>query len=166
MFTGLIALLCGAVASPLTTVPALDLSRYAGAWYEIARFDNRFERGCAGVTALYTLRDDGRVDVLNRCHKGGVDGPEREAHGLARLPDARFPGRLEVSFFRPFWGDYQVIALDPDYQWAVVGSPDRAFLWVLARDAMVREDTYAPGLQAASAQGFDLSRLQRTPQGR
>jgi apolipoprotein D and lipocalin family protein len=144
---------------PLQTVPELDLDRYEGTWYEIARLPNRFEKGCEGVTATYAVREDGKVDVTNRCRRDGPDGREKVARGVARRPDPAVPGVLQVSFFGPFWGDYQVIALEPEYRWAVVGSPDRKYLWVLARSpSMVAADRQA-ALSAASAQGFDTKAL-------
>ncbi len=157
-------LACAHAESPLATVPALDLERYAGTWYEISRFENRFEKGCEGVTATYGLRDDGKVDVTNVCRKGSPDGEEKSSTGIARRPDPAVPGVLEVSFFRPFWGDYQVIALDPEYGWSVVGTPDREYLWVLSRTPSLPDDVYAGALAAAEAQGFPTDQLRPTRQ--
>ena len=158
-------LACARAADPaLVTVPELDLERYAGTWYEISRFENRFEKGCEAVTATYALRDDGKVGVTNVCRKGAVDGEEKSSTGLARRPDPAVPGALEVSFFRPFWGDYQVIALGPDYGWSVVGTPDREYLWVLSRTPALPDDVYATALAAAEAQGFATSQLRPTQQ--
>ena len=145
--------------TPLATVPELDLERYQGTWYEIARFENRFERGCEGVTATYAVRDDGRVSVTNRCQE---DGRVRVSKGIARRPDPSTPGVLEVSFFRPFWGDYQVIALDEGYRWSVVGTPERHDLWLLSRDPVLSPDDREEALAAAERQGFDTAALRTT----
>ena len=113
----------------MTTVDAVDLDRYVGLWHEIARIPNRFQKQCArGTTAEYTLRGDGRIRVVNRCVKG--DGGTDEAEGVAKVVAGANNSKLKVSFvsflgWRPFWGDYWVIGLDEDYQWAVIGTPDR-----------------------------------------
>ena len=114
---------------PLRTVAHVDLSRYLGTWCEIASFPQRFQRGCTATTAIYTPRDDGKIDVLNRCRKDALDGPEKSAHGPARVDHAT-NAKLEVSFFRPFWGDYWIIDLADDYSYAVVGHPGRDYLWI------------------------------------
>ena len=121
------------VLPPLQTVPRVELDRYVGTWYEIASFPQSFQRGCTGTTATYSLRDDGQVDVVNRCRKGALDGPEEVARGRARVVDATTGAKLEVSFFRPFWGDYWIVDLGADYEYAVVGHPGRDYLWILSR---------------------------------
>jgi apolipoprotein D and lipocalin family protein len=157
---------------PLRVVPSLDLPRYAGLWYEVARLPNRFEEKCAGdVTAEYTLKENGRLKVVNRCRR--KDGKMTEAAGEARRADRDGPNsRLEVRFapsflsFLPFvWGDYQVIELAPDYTYAVVGAPDRKYLWVLSRNPRLDEATYLRLLEAARSQGFDVSGMIRTRHG-
>jgi apolipoprotein D and lipocalin family protein len=121
----------------VTAVEFVDLDRYVGLWYEVARIPNRFQDHCArGTTAHYTLLEDGRIEVVNRCQK--TDGKTDEAKGIARIEDTVSNAKLKVSFvsflgWRPFWGDYWVIGLDPDYRWAVVGTPDRKYGWILAR---------------------------------
>ena len=156
---------------PLRVVPAVDLDKYAGLWYEVARLPNRFEEKCTGeVTANYERIEDGRLKVVNSCRKS--DGKMTKAEGVARLADKNGPNsRLEVRFapsflsFLPFvWGDYQIIELAEDYSYAVVGSPDRKYLWILSRTAQIDEDTYGRLTQAAAAQGFDVSKLIRTKQ--
>ncbi len=156
---------------PLRVVPSVDLPRYAGLWYEVARLPNRFEEKCAGdVTAEYTLLRGDRLKVVNRCRK--TDGRMTEAEGVARLASKRGPNsRLKVRFapsflsFLPFvWGDYQIIDLAPDYSYAVVGEPGRKYLWVLSRTPRMDEETYAAAVERAAAQGFDVSRLMRTEQ--
>jgi apolipoprotein D and lipocalin family protein len=147
---------------PLETVETVDLERYMGLWHEQASFPQRFQEGCTATTATYTLRDDGQVDVLNQCHKGSPEGPLDTAEGRARLPDLQQPAKLEVSFFRPFWGDYWVIDLGPDYEYAVVGHPSRDYLWVLSREPVLEAGVYQGVLERLRAKGYPLERLERT----
>jgi apolipoprotein D and lipocalin family protein len=149
---------------PLQTVAHVDLSRYLGTWYEIANFPQSFQRGCTATTATYTLRADGDIDVLNRCRKGSVDGEEKSALGRARVVDRATNAKLEVSFFRPFWGDYWIIDLSDDYSYAVVGHPGRDYLWILARTPTMTEATYQSVVTRLQAQGYETSRLERTLQ--
>jgi apolipoprotein D and lipocalin family protein len=149
---------------PLQTVAGVDLRRYTGTWYEIASFPQSFQRGCTATTATYTLRPDGQIDVANRCRLGSLTGEEKDAEGRARPADPTSSAKLEVSFFRPFWGAYWVIDLAPDYSFAVVGHPSRDYLWILARAPVMAPDTYAGILQRLQAQGYELDRLQRTLQ--
>lgn len=157
-------------ADPVRTVPAVDLARYAGDWFEIARFPNRFQRACTGdVRATYTRRADGRIDVVNRCRQ--EDGRGTEAHGVARVTDPATSARLKVRFapgwlsFLPFvWGDYWILGLADDYSWAVVGSPNRKYLWILSRTPVLDSARYGAALAAARANGFDVARLVLTPQ--
>ena len=157
---------------PLRVVPSVDLPRYAGVWYEVARLPNRFEEKCAGdVTAEYALKGADRLKVVNRCRR--QDGTVTEAVGEAKLADKKGPNsRLKVRFAPAFlsflpmvWGNYQVIELAPDYSYAVVGDPSRKYLWVLSRTPQLDEATYRRLTEAARAQGFDVSRLIRTKQG-
>ncbi len=157
---------------PLRVVPTVDLPRYMGLWYEVARLPNRFEEKCAGdVTAEYTLNGADRLKVVNRCRKR--DGKMTEAVGDAKLADRKGPNsRLKVRFapgflsFLPFvWGDYQIIELAPDYSYAVVGDPSRKYLWLLSRNPQMDEATYLRLTETARSQGFDVSKLIRTKQG-
>jgi lipocalin/uncharacterized protein YbjT (DUF2867 family)/ligand-binding SRPBCC domain-containing protein len=156
-------------APPLRTVPSVDLNRYAGDWFEIARFPNRFQRQCVGdVRATYARRPDGRVVVVNRCRT--TDG-QTEARGIARVVDDRSFARLKVRFapawlsFLPLvWGDYWIIGLAPDYSWAVVGDPGREYLWILARTPRLDGARGAAARAAARNNGFDVTRLVPTPQ--
>jgi len=156
-------------APPVRTVPSVDLNRYAGDWFEIARFPNRFQRGCLGdVRATYARRPDGRVEVVNRCRT--TDG-ETEARGIARVVDDQSFARLKVRFapawlsFLPLvWGDYWIIGLAPDYSWAVVGDPGREYLWILARMPRLDAESMAAARTAALDNGFDVRRLVQTPQ--
>lgn len=149
---------------PLQTVAHVELSRYLGTWYEIANFPQSFQRGCTATTATYTLRADGEIDVLNRCRKGSIDGQEKSALGRARVVDRATNAKLEVSFFRPFWGDYWIIDLSDDYSYAVVGHPGRDYLWILARNPTMAEATYQRIVTRVQAQGYQTSRLVRTLQ--
>jgi apolipoprotein D and lipocalin family protein len=149
---------------PLQTVSRVDLTRYLGTWYEIASFPAWFQRDCTGTTATYGLRDDGRIDVLNRCRKHTLDGPEDVSHGQARVVDRASNAKLEVSFFRPFWGPYWIIVLDPEYRYAVVGHPSRDYLWILARTPTLPEAVYAELVERVREMGYDVARLRRTVQ--
>jgi apolipoprotein D and lipocalin family protein len=168
----LMALLVMAVAAvaqetrPLTLVEHVDLSRYAGTWYEIARLPNEFQEKCTGdVTATYTPREDGEIEVVNRCRT--TDGKVDEAQGVARpVNDEQGNAALEVrfapailSFLPNVWGDYRIIGLDHAYRWAVVGEPKREHLWILERAA----EAYNRALAVAKANGFDVSNLEKTP---
>jgi apolipoprotein D and lipocalin family protein len=115
----------------LRTVSRVELRQYVGTWYDIASFPQRFQRGCTDTTATYTIRADGEIDVLNRCRKGSLDGKEESAQGRARVVDRSTNAKLKVSFFRPFWGDYWIIDLGANYEYAVVGHPSRDYLWIL-----------------------------------
>ncbi|MCB4361592.1 lipocalin family protein [Quatrionicoccus australiensis] len=159
------ALLSGAAqadAPPVRSVTQIDLNRYVGKWYEIAAFPMYFQRNCiADTTAEYTLRPDGELTVDNRCRtESGVD----QAIGRAWAVDAAGAGQLKVSFFWPFRSDYWVIGLDPDYRWAVVGNPNRKYLWILSRTPQLPAAELERARQAASAQGYDLDLLKTTRQ--
>lgn len=148
---------------PVTTVPKVDLARYMGTWHEIARYPNRFQAGCAGSSAEYRLSPDGkRVEVVNRCTAEGSGGRTRSVRGTARVADPATNAKLEVSFFRPFYGDYWILALGPEYEYAVVGTPDRKYLWFLARTPTVSREVYDRLVGEAVRQGFDPSRIART----
>lgn len=154
----------GAGAPPLETVARVDLDRYLGTWYEIASYPQRFQRGCTATTANYTLGADGEIVVVNQCRKGSLDGELDRARGRARVVDPETNARLEVSFFRPFWGDYWIIDLDEAYEWAVVGHPSRNYLWVLSRTRQMDPEVYAGILARLENQHYDTSRLVKTLQ--
>jgi apolipoprotein D and lipocalin family protein len=153
----------GADPAPVQPVAEVDLVRYSGKWYEIASFPMFFQRQCVGdTTAEYTLRQDGDVDVRNRCRtKDGFD----EATARAWAVEGSGNARLKVQFFWPFRGDYWVIGLDPQYRWAVVGHPERKYLWILARTPKLSAAELEAALGVAGAQGFELGRLRYTVQG-
>jgi apolipoprotein D and lipocalin family protein len=168
MIPALLVLLAVAQSTPVKTVAAVNLDRYLGEWHEIARFPNWFQKKCtADVRATYTRRPDGRIAVVNRCRQ--QDGSTSEAQGVARIEDARSNAKLKVRFapaalsWLPFvWGDYWIIGLADDYSWAVVGSPNREYLWVLARSPELDAERYATATRIAADNGFDISRLART----
>jgi apolipoprotein D and lipocalin family protein len=154
----------------MTPVATLDLQRYSGVWYEIARLPFRFQEKCAhSVVVRYTVRDDGRLGVVNECVE--KDGRVSRASGVARLADPKGPpSRLKVRFAPAFlsflpavWGDYWVIDLAPDYSYAVVGEPKRRYLWILSRTPRMPEPLYAEILGRA-ARFYDVSRVLRTEQ--
>ena len=147
---------------PLVAVAEVDLQRYAGTWYEIASYPQRFQKGCHGTTATYTLNADGTIAVLNACNKDAPDGPKVSAEGRARVPDPTKPGQLEVSFFGPFWGDYWVIDLDNDYRYAVVGQPSRDYLWILSRTPQIDAAVYEQILDRLTANHYPLEPLNKT----
>lgn len=148
---------------PPATVASVDLARYAGTWHEIARFPNSFQdgrgRACTDTTATYTARPDGTVGVVNRCRD--ARGEEVVATASAYAVEGSGNAKLRVTFFWPFYGDYWVIGLDPDYRWAVVGAPGRNYLWVLSRTPTMSEADYAAAVAIARGQGFAVERLVR-----
>lgn len=151
----LLALL--AASGDLQVVPKVDLNRYQGRWYEIARLPNRFERKCVSdVTATYSLKPDGKVRVVNECRE--ADGGRNVADGTAKVRDKNGPNsRLRVTFFWPFYGDYQIMQLDPEYRWVLVGTPDRKYLWILSRTPKLEKPVIDRLLGAAKTQGFNVS---------
>jgi apolipoprotein D and lipocalin family protein len=150
------------------TVPQVDLQRYAGLWYEIAKIPNRFQKKCAGhTTAEYTLRDDNKIKVVNRCVK--EDGSVEKIEGIAKVVDKVSQARLKVSFFRPlgislFWGDYWIIGLGQDYEYAIVGTPNRKYGWILSRKPQLSKDKLEDIFQQLREQGYRPEDFQMTPQ--
>lgn len=138
---------------PLQTVAQVDLNRYLGLWYEIGRYPNSFQKDCLGSTAMYTARPDGKIDVLNSC-RDAQDGSLREAEGRAWVIDNTGNARLKVSFFWPFRGDYWIIDLGREYEYAVVGTPNRRYLWILSRTQEMHSDILEKILQNVEKQGF------------
>jgi apolipoprotein D and lipocalin family protein len=157
-------------AQPLPTVSAIDLSRYLGGWYEIAKFPNWFQKQCVGNTrAEYSLRSDGSLQVVNRCKL--ASGQMDEAVGAARQIGNASSPKLQVRFAPQWlsiipavWGDYWVIALDDNYQWAAVSEPGRAYLWILSRTPRMDAQTYANLLLRLASLGLDVQKLELTPQ--
>lgn len=137
-----------------STVKSVDLNRYLGSWYEIAKYDHYFERDLDYAMARYTLRDDGKIDVLNT---GIKDGRAKDAKGIAKTTDV--PGLLRVSFFGPFFGDYRIMMLDEDYQYVLVGGSTDKYLWILARTPQLDDATLSLILAEADQRGYDTSKL-------
>jgi len=140
-----------------STVKELNLQRYLGTWYEIARFDHRFERGLVGVTATYSIRDDGKIKVLNQGYENTLDGKLSVAEGKAKLTDE--PGKLKVSFFWIFYADYYILDLDENYQWALIGSSSDKYLWILSRTPKLEDNVKNLILHKAAKRGYDMSKL-------
>lgn len=150
---------CVGVPDGVQPVNGFELDRYLGKWYEIARLDHSFERGLSNVTAEYGLREDGGVRVVNRGFKS-ADGEWDEADGKAYFVDEPTVGMLKVSFFGPFYGAYNVIALDKqDYQWSMIAGPNRDYLWILSRKPHLEKEIYDELLARAASLGFDTSAL-------
>lgn len=148
-----------------TVVKELDHNKYLGKWYEIARYDHSFERGLIGVTANYSWRDDGKIRVVNSGYKNSFDGKFSQAVGKAKIPDPENePAKLKVSFFLFFYGDYFVMELDKDYQWAVIGSSSDKYLWILSRNPQMEKEMYAELLNRLTKRGYDVSSLIKVEQ--
>ena len=165
-FFGLVALLMmvpqgnGKLPDP-KVADSVDLERYAGRWYEVARFPNSFQKKCAGnVTAEYSLLADGKIRVVNRCQK--KSGKYTTATGKAKVVDKTTNAKLKVSFFWPFYGDYWILDVGPDYEYAVVSDRRRKYLWILNRTPQIDEALLQQLIAKVSAQGFDTSKLVRT----
>ena len=146
---------------PLETVPQVNLQRYLGRWYEIARYPNRFQKGCQESRADYSLRKDGEIEVLNSC-RDTDSGSIRQAQGRAWVVDTVSNAKLKVSFFWPFRGDYWIIELGTDYEYAVVGTPDRNYFWILSRSPQIPDELYDQILQRAQQQGFLPAKVVRS----
>jgi len=151
-------------SSVVETVSHVDLERYMGAWYEIARYPNSFQKGCVGSKATYTLLDDGKVSVLNECYDKSFSGKLRSAKGKAWVIDKKTNAKLKVSFFWPFAGDYWIIDLDDDYSYAVVGHPRRKYLWILSRTKEMDEDVYEAIVSRLRDKHYEVSGLIKTLQ--
>lgn len=153
--------------APVVEVDSVDISRYVGLWYEVAKIPNRFQDHCvSGTTAEYTLRKDGRLEVVNRCLED--DGSLDEAEGVAKIEDTVTNAKLKVSFvsflgWRPFWGDYWVIGLDEGYSWAIVGTPDRKYGWVLARTPELDEAAWAGIDSVLADNGYQKEAFEMSP---
>lgn len=149
---------------PLKVVSFVELDRYLGKWYEISSYPAWFAEDCTATTAEYTLLSDGKIQVLNRCRKGSLDGPPDESKGTAEIADTGTNAKLKVTFFWPFKGDYWIIDLDPDYRWAVVGEPSRKYLWILSRTPTMDEGLYQDIVSRLPEKGYDPSKLKRMKQ--
>jgi lipocalin len=147
-----------------TTVKELDLNRYLGTWYEIARFPHSFEKNLVGVTATYSLRDDGKIKVVNKGYKNTLDGELSVAEGKAKIPDKSQPGKLKVSFFWIFYADYFVLELDDNYQYVMIGSSSPKYFWILSRTPQIAPEVYEMLLEKARKRGYNLEKLEKVPQ--
>lgn len=141
--------------APLPTVKQVDLNRYLGRWYEIARYENTFEKGCSDISATYSFRDDGKIKVLNRCFR---DEEWDEAIGKAYAVDET-NSKLKVSFFGPFYGNYWIIMLGDQYEYAVIGEPSREYLWILAREPQLNQETQEAIFQKLPVLGYTTDKL-------
>jgi apolipoprotein D and lipocalin family protein len=158
-------------ASPVKAVTAVDLGKYAGTWYEIAKYPNKFQKNCVGnITATYTLKGADKLEVLNKCLK--KDGTVENAKADGKVEDKRTNAKLKVRFapgftsFLPFvWADYWVIDLADDYKYAVVATPDRDYFWILSREPEMKDALYQDILRRAEKQGFNPAKVVKTPQG-
>ena len=151
-------------SNPLSVVPYVDLNRYTGIWYEIARYPNSFQEGCVGSRATYALSDDGKLSVLNECYDKSLNGKIRSAKGKAWVVDKETNAKLRVSFFWPFAGDYWIIDLGNNYEYAVIGHPKRKYLWILSRTREMEGDVYEAILSRLREKQYDTSRLMKTLQ--
>jgi apolipoprotein D and lipocalin family protein len=141
----------------------VDLDRYTGRWYEFARYENRFEKGCESVTAEYAKRSDGLIAVTNRCRDGGVDGPLRVSEGRAKIEPDSANAKLKVSFFGPFYiGNYWVLDHADDYSWSIVGEPSGRYLWILTRAERPDPILRAELVKRVAALGYDTAMLRQT----
>lgn len=146
----------------LRVVSRVDLNRYMGKWYEIARLPNPFQKKCAAaVMATYTLLADGKVSVLNECLQSS--GKSKSAKGKAKVADSATNAKLRVTFFWPFYGDYWILELGADYEYAVIGEPKRRYCWILSRTPEMEESLYQELIGRIAKQGYDTSSFIRTP---
>ncbi len=155
-------------ASEPEIVDSVDLKRYQGVWYEIGKIPNKFQSHCVkNTTATYSIEEDGKIKVVNRCAE--EDGEYDEADGVARIVDTVSNAKLEVSFvsflgWRPFWGAYWIIGLDEDYQWAIVGHPERSYGWILSREKKLSKETNLEIFSILEEQGYNPSDFEMTIQ--
>lgn len=148
----------------LPTVTQLDIKKYSGLWYELARLPNSFEKGMDCTTATYTPKENGKIEVFNQGRKTDKNNELSNITGTAWVPDAAYPARLKVRFFWPFAGDYYIMYLDQDYQYALVGAPNRKYLWILARTKTLDDKTYYALIQKAKTLGFETDKILRVNQ--
>ena len=164
LFTLLILMTSIGKAQILETVPMVDLSRYAGKWYEIAAYPQRFQKNCHCTTAEYTATDKGYLIVENRCNKDSVGGKLSSVKGKAFIEKNSGNAKLKIQFFWPFRGKYWIIDLADDYSYAVVSHPNKKYLWILSRTLKIKEDVYIKIISRLKAKGFDLSKIRLTEQ--
>jgi apolipoprotein D and lipocalin family protein len=153
----------GNAAVPQPAKP-VELGRYAGTWYEQARYEAGFQKDCEGVTAVYAAKPDGSVGVVNSCRQGSLTGPLKTAEATARVVEGSNGSKLKVSFFWPVEGDYWVLDRAADYSWSIVGEPSGRYLWILTRSQRIGPQAYAALVRRAQALGYDTAMLRRTQQ--
>lgn len=153
-----------AQSQTLETVPNVDLNKYAGKWYEIASYPQRFQKGCHCTTAEYTLSEKGYVIVENRCNKDSFNGKQSYIKGKAFVQKGSGNAKLKVQFFWPFKGKYWIIDLADDYSYAVVSHPNKKYLWILSRTPIMSDTVYQQIISRLTSKGFDLSKIQITKQ--
>ena len=160
----LVSLSSHVFSSELPTVGQVELKRYLGTWYEIASFPAPFQKNCVATTATYTLKENRDIDILNECKDKTLTGKTRTAHGKAWVVDKKTNSKLKVSFFWPFSGNYWIIDLGKNYDYAVVSEPRLKYLWILSRARHMEQPIYDKILTKLRKLGFDLSRLHLTLQ--
>ncbi len=138
-----------------------DLEKYLGKWYEIAHLPARFQEGCSETTATYALMDNGTISVLNECK---INGKIKKAKGKAKVVDKATGAKLKVTFFWPFYGDYWILRLGNNYEYSVVGTPDRKYLWILSRTPQINSELLSELIDFAKSKGFETSKLIKTSQ--
>lgn len=141
------------------TVTNVDIEKYMGTWYEIARFPHSFEKGLVGVTATYTLKENGKIQVVNQGYLNSFEGKRKIANGKAKIPNPDDPGKLKVAFFLFFYADYYILELEENYQWALIGSSSDNYLWILSRTPQIEEETLQFILGKAKQRGYNLDKL-------
>lgn len=168
-FAGTCAVACACSSMPVgnSSVPQpaqpVELKAYSGVWYELGRYENRFEKDCEGVTAEYRPAEDGSIEVINTCHKGSVGGPIKISHGKAKPVENSRNAKLEVTFFGPFYfGNYWVLDRADDYSWSIVGEPSGKYLWLLTREAVPSDTTKALVEKRVREMGYDLELIRFT----
>ena len=139
-----------------STTPTLDIRRFMGRWYEIARYDHRFEKGMTHVSATYTLSGNGKIEVLN---EGLKEGKHKQIKGRAKQPNPQDPGKLKVSFFLWFYSDYYVLYIDPEYRYLLVGSSSDKYLWIMSREKSLAKETLDQLLDKLRVRGYDTDKL-------
>lgn len=162
--TGVLTMLTQPAMSQREYVKNFDVQRYVGVWYEIARFPHKFEKNLVGVTATYTMNPDGRITVENAGRFLTLGGKVKKAMGKAKFAGSEQHGHLKVSFFLWFYADYYIMALDENYQWALIGSTSDDYLWILSRSPHMEQEIYGMLLEKARSMGYNLANLQQVPQ--
>jgi apolipoprotein D and lipocalin family protein len=150
--------------NPPRVISSVDLVRYQGLWYEIARLPNFFERKLKCTSATYILREDGKITVINNGNYISDPGKSTSSKGVAWVPDKNSPAKLKVQFFWPFSGDYWIMELDKDYKYVLIGDPSAKYLWILARNKKMDESIYRQLIQKAVENGYDVRSIIRVEQ--